>query len=83
METSRTQIIILKILQNQQASTPATAITIADMMSVVNFNKSYSTVYREINSLLHYGMVSLGVRDGKYKTFFVNNIGDNLIKEMV
>ena len=32
METSRTQIIILKILQNQQASTPATAITIADML---------------------------------------------------
>lgn len=83
MEISRTQIIILKILQNQQAHTPATAITIADIMAIVDFNKTYSTVYREINSLLYTGMVSLGVKDGKYKTFFVNGLGNNLIKEMI
>ena len=83
MEISRTQIIILKILQNQQANTPATAITIANMMSVVNFHKSYSTIYREINSLLYSGMISAGVRDGKYRTFFVNQNGNSLIKEMV
>ena len=83
METSRTQIIILRILQNQKAGTPATAITIANLMSVVNFDKSYSTIYREINALLYNGMVSAGVKDGKYRTFFVNNMGNNLIKEMV
>ena len=83
METSRTQIIILKILQNQQANTPATAITIANMMSVVNFNKSYSTIYREINALLCESVVSAGVRDGKHRTFFINSLGNNLIKEMV
>ena len=83
METSRTQIIILKILQNQQASTPATAITIANLMSVVNFDKSYSTIYREVNVLLHCGMVSAGVKDGKYRTFYINTIGNNLMKEML
>lgn len=83
METSRIQIIILKILQNQKAHTPATAITIANLMSVVSFDKSYSTIYREITSLLYYGMVSVGVKDGKYRTFFINDNGVNLIKEMV
>lgn len=83
METSRTQIIILKLLQNQKAETPATAITIANLMSMVNFNKSYSTIYREINSLLHKNSVSIGVKDGKYRTFYINQDGINLIKEMV
>lgn len=83
METNRIQIIILKILQNQQAHTPATAITIANLMSVVNFNKSYSTIYREITTLLYYDMISAGVKDGKYRTFFINDNGVNLIKELV
>ncbi len=83
METSRTQIIILKLLQNQKAETPATAITIANLMSIVDFNKSYSTIYREINSLLNVDMISVGVKDGKYRTFFVNNNGINLINEVI
>ena len=83
METSRTQIIILKLLQNQKAETPATAITIANLMSMVNFNKSYSTIYREINSLLNTDAVSIGVRDGKYRTFYINQNGTNLINEVI
>lgn len=83
METSRTQIIILKLLQNQKAETPATAITIANLMSAVNFNKSYSTIYREMNSLLNADMISAGVKDGKYRTFFINNNGVNLINEVI
>lgn len=83
METNRIQIIILKILQNQKAYTPATAITIANLMSVVSFNKSYSTIYREITSLLYYDMISVGVKDGKHRTFFINDNGINLIKELV
>lgn len=83
METSRTQIIILKLLQNQKAQTPATAITIANLMAMVSFNKSYSTIYREVNSLLYTGMVSAGVKDGKYRTFFINSNGVNLINEVI
>ncbi len=83
METSRTQIIILKLLQNQKAQTPATAITIANLMAMVSFNKSYSTIYREVNSLLYTGMVSSGVKDGKYRTFFINSNGVNLINEVI
>jgi Fe2+ or Zn2+ uptake regulation protein len=83
VETNRIQIIILKILQNQKAYTPATAITIANLMSVVSFNKSYSTIYREITSLLYYDMISAGVKDGKHRTFFINDNGVNLIKELV
>ena len=83
METSRTQIIVLKLLQNQKAETPATATTIANLMSMVNFNKSYSTIYREVNSLLNAGMISVGVKDGKHRTFFINNNGVNLINEVI
>lgn len=83
METSRTQIIVLKLLQNQNAETPATAITIANLMSMVNFNKSYSTIYREMNSLLNADMISIGVKDGKHRTFFINNNGVNLINEVI
>ena len=83
METNRIQIIILKILQNQKAHTPATAITIHHLMSVVSCNKSYSTIYREVTYLLHYNMISAGVKDGKHRTFFINNNGVNLIKEMI
>lgn len=82
MEVNRIQLILLSVLQHKEANSPATSLSIANIQEVVQLNKSYSTIYREMNVLHKHNYISTGVKDGKYKTFFINENGKNIIKEM-
>ena len=83
MKMSRIQLIILSILLKAKAKNHATSISIDYIMKSVQLGKSYSTIYREINSLCCSNYISQGVKDGKFNTYYINQNGINLLKEML
>ena len=83
MKMNRIQLIILSILSKVEAKNPATSISIDYIMKSVPFGKSYSTIYREINLLCHNNYISMGVKDGKYNTYYINQNGIEKFKEML
>jgi DNA-binding PadR family transcriptional regulator len=52
-------------------------------MKSVPLGKSYSTIYREINSLHYNNYISQGVKDGKFNTYYINQDGIEKLKEML
>lgn len=83
MKMNRIQLIILSILLKAEAKKHATSISIDYIMKSVQLGKSYSTIYREINSLCYSDYISQGVKDGKFNTYYINQNGINILKEML
>ena len=83
MKMNRIQLILLSILSKVEAKNPATSISIDYIMKSVQLGKSYSTIYREINSLCYRNYISQGVKDGKFNTYYINQNGINILKEML
>ena len=83
MTMNRIQLIILSILSKVEAKNPATSVSINYIIKFVQLGKSYSTMYREINSLLCNNYISQGVKDGKFNTYYINQNGIEKLKEML
>ena len=83
MKMNRIQLIILSILSKVEAKNPATSVSIDYIMKSVPLGKSYSTIYREINALNYNNYISLGVKDGKFNTYYINQDGVEKLKEML
>ena len=83
MTMNRIQLIMLSVLSKVEAKNPATSISIDYIIKSVPLNKSYSTIYREINSLCQSNYVSQGVKDGKFNTYYINQNGIEKLKEML
>lgn len=83
MKLNRIQLIMLSILSKVEAKSPATSVSIDDIMKSVSLGKSYSTIYREINSLHCQNYISNGVKDGKFNTYYINQNGIDKLKEML
>ena len=83
MQVNRVQLIILSVLSKVEAKNPATSVSIDYIMKFVQFGKSYSTIYREINLLCRNNYISVGVKDGKFNTYYINHNGIEKIKEML
>lgn len=83
MQMNRIQLIILSVLSKVEAKNPATSVSIDYIMKYVQLGKSYSTIYREINLLCYNNYVSIGVKDGKFNTYYINQNGLEKLKEML
>lgn len=83
MKMNRIQLIMLSILSKVEAKNPATSVSIDYIMQSVPLGKSYSTIYREINSLCYSNYISQGVKDGKFNTYYINQNGIEKLKEML
>ena len=83
MKMNRIQLIVLSVLSKVEAKNPATSVSIDYIMKSVPLGKSYSTIYREINSLCYDDYISQGVKDGKFNTYYINQNGINILKEML
>ena len=83
MKMNRIQLIMLSILSKVEAKNPATSVNIDYIMKSVPLGKSYSTIYREINLLCYHNYISVGVKDGKFNTYYINQNGIEKLKEML
>lgn len=83
MKINRIQLIMLSILSKTEAKNPASSVSIDYIMKFVQLGKSYSTIYREINSLHYNNYISQGVKDGKFNTYYINKNGIEKLKEML
>ena len=83
MEVNRIQLIILSIMQKMNATNQVTSISIANIQESIQAIKSYSTLYRCMNLLYESGWINYGVKDGKFKTYYITQKGINKLKEMI
>ena len=83
MNMNRIQLIMLSVLLKAEAKNPATSVSIDYIMKSVPLGKSYSTIYREINLLCYNNYISVGVKDGKFNTYYINQNGIEKLKEML
>lgn len=80
-EISRLEFLIIFSLQKHEATSPIRAVTINELQEYCPTKQSYSTFYRAIKSLCSHGYVVYGLKDGKNDTYYLSQIGINLIKE--
>ena len=83
VQMNRIQLIILSILSKVEAKNPASSVSIAYIMKFVQLGKSYSTIYREINLLCNNNYICVGVKDGKFNTYYITLSGIEKLKEML
>ena len=83
MKMNRIQLIMLSILLKVEAKNPAASVSIDYIMKSVPLGKSYSTIYREINLLCYNNYIAVGVKDGKFNTYYINQNGIEKLKEML
>lgn len=83
MEMNKIQLIILSIMQKMNATNQVSSISIANIQESIQSIKSYSTFYRCINSLYTNGFIKRGIKDGKFNTYYITELGIEKLKEVV
>ena len=83
MALNRTHLILLSILSRKEAVSSARAITTEDINNFCPIGKSYTTLHRAIHFLYNNNYISLGVKDGKFNTYYINQNGIEKLKEML
>ena len=78
---SRLEFLMLFSLQKCTATSPIKAITLNELRQYCPIQQSYSTFYRAIKFLYDNHLVSIGLKDGKNDTYYLNDNGISFIKE--
>lgn len=80
---NRLHLIILLSLQKTQATSVPTAITLSEIKTICGITQSITTLSRAMKYLCEKKYVNKGLKTINSHTFFINDNGINLIKEMV
>ena len=80
-EINRLEFLVIFSLQKCGAVSPIKAVTIHELQGYCPTQPSYSTFYRAVQFLCKNNYISHGLKDGKNNTYYLNEIGMNLIKE--
>lgn len=80
-DMNRLEFLILFSLQKYEATSPIKAVTINELQERCPIKQSYSTFYRAIKSLCKNKYIICGLKDGKNNTYYLSEIGINLIRE--
>lgn len=80
-DISRLEFLIVFSLQKCEAISPIKAVTINELQTYCPTKQSYSTFYRAIKSLYKNNYIIHGLKDGKNDTYYLSQVGINLIKE--
>ena len=79
-DISRLEFLIVLSLHKCEATSPIKAVTISEIQGYCPIKQSYSTFYRAIKSLHKHNCIIYGLKDGKNDTYYLSNIGIDLIK---
>lgn len=82
MILNRTHLILLSILSKAQAISSATAITTEEITNYCPIGKSYTTLHRAVNFLYKNDYISQGIKDGKFNTHYITQLGIELLEEV-
>lgn len=80
MTINRLEFLIVLSLHKCEATSPIKAITINELQGCCPIKQSYSTFYRAIKSLYKNNYIAYGLRDGKNDTYYLDQLGIDLIK---
>lgn len=81
VKATRLEILIVLSLQKLNATNPIRAVTLNELQAYCPTHQSYSTFYRATKHLHKNGYIFLGAKDGKNDTYYLNEKGNELIKE--
>lgn len=80
MKINRLEFLIIFSLHKCGATSPIKAVSINELQEYCPTKQSYSTFYRAIKSLHRNNYIMYGLRDGKNDTYYLNQLGIDLIK---
>ena len=83
MAFSRTHLILLSILSKLDANSAGKAVTMQYINNYCPIGKSYTTQLRAIQFLCKNHFINQGVKDGQFKTYYINENGLEKLKEML
>lgn len=78
---TRQQLSMLLGLYNLNSKHQITAITVDDLVKHINCSQSYTTHWRSIEKLYTEGYVALGLKYGKFYSYFITDKGIDVLKE--
>lgn len=76
---NRKELIALLILREHEASTPAAAMTIYEMIEGSDFKSN--SLYKILQKLKNGGLVEDGLKDGRAATYYITKAGIDRIGE--
>lgn len=80
MKINRLEFLIIFSLHKCGATSPIKAVSINELQEYCPTKQSYSTFYRAIKSLHRNNYIMYGLRDGKNDTYYLNQLGIDVIK---
>ena len=83
MAFSRTHLILLSILSKVEAVSAGRAITMQYINEYCPIGKSYTTMLRAIQFLKKNNLITQGVKDGQFNTYYITEQGKLKLKEML
>lgn len=83
MTFSRTHLILLSVLSKLDAVSAGRAITIQYINDYCPIGKSYTTLLRAIQFLKKNELITQGVKDGQFNTYYITEQGKMKLKEML
>ena len=75
-------LAILRVLNDNDVDTDSKALSINQILELIpeNQQKSYSTTYRHLQSMVTQGYIKCGFSDGMASTYFIVETGKSLCK---
>lgn len=83
MTFSRTHLILLSILSKVDAVSAGRAITMQYINEYCPIGKSYTTLLRAMQFLKKNNLITQGVKDGQFNTYYITQQGQLKLKEML
>jgi DNA-binding PadR family transcriptional regulator len=83
MTFSRTHLILLSILSKVDAVSAGRAVTMQYINEYCPIGKSYTTLLRAIQFLKKNNLITQGVKDGQFNTYYITQQGQLKLKEML
>lgn len=82
-QINRTAVILLQILDNNEANSSISGITITDLMNALDEygnSRNRMTLYRHLKNMCECGYIAKGIPDNHADTFYLCQKGKDLLK---
>jgi len=77
---NRLGVLVLSVLEGEEADTPYTGLTIKDMKGKLQeIPEQTITFYKTTRKLCDNGYASIGIKDGKSYTYYITEQGQKLL----
>lgn len=82
MNLSKIDIIILKDLENKNKTNFLKSISLKELIVYQNSLIKSNSIYKRFNNLKNQGLVQLGAKDGKMNTYYITELGIQILNKL-